>query len=148
MNLDVTQLVQTMTSTPAGNYGFELKLTNETYYAQMIFASGDNPHPDKHPLLEVCYTIGTGIDNFTSATSVSVSPNPAFEILNVRLPENVRGVKYRIHDAIGKLICEESGLTSRSSMGNSIDISGLQAGIYFLQLRVDNQIVTRKFLKD
>jgi hypothetical protein len=146
-NMDVTQLVQPMTSTPANNYGFELKLTSEIYYAQMIFASGDNPYPDKHPLLEVCYTIGTGINNFTSSSNVSVSPNPAFEILNVRLPENVRGVKYQIHDAIGKLTCEESKLLSSSSAGNSIDISDLQAGIYFLQLKMSDQIVTKKFLK-
>lgn len=48
-NMDVTQMVQEMTSSPTANFGMELKLTNETFYAQMLFASGDNPNADKHP---------------------------------------------------------------------------------------------------
>ncbi|MBK6446418.1 MAG: hypothetical protein IPF81_14320 [Bacteroidetes bacterium] len=51
--MDVTPIVQEMVSDQAMNYGFLLKLTNETFYAQLIFASGDNPNDlEKHPLFK------------------------------------------------------------------------------------------------
>src|ERR1041385_926589 len=54
-NLDVTAMVQQMVSTQ--NFGFLLRLTNETAYAQMFFASGDNPASGKRPSLTVTYTV-------------------------------------------------------------------------------------------
>jgi hypothetical protein len=56
-NMDVTAMVQQMVSNQSLNYGFLLKLTNEIYYAQMIFASGDNPNLSKHPNLQITYTV-------------------------------------------------------------------------------------------
>ncbi|MBK6839658.1 MAG: DNRLRE domain-containing protein [Bacteroidetes bacterium] len=80
-NMDVTQMVQEMTSSPTANFGMELKLTNETFYAQMLFASGDNPNADKHPVPEVCYTTGIGIDQSASGYNVQVFSHPAHDIL-------------------------------------------------------------------
>ncbi len=56
-NIDVKEMVQKMVSVPNGNFGFLLKLTNESNYARLIFASGDNPDINRHPFLTVTYTI-------------------------------------------------------------------------------------------
>ncbi|HKR06142.1 MAG TPA: DNRLRE domain-containing protein [Bacteroidia bacterium] len=55
-NMDVTAMVQDMFYNPSSNFGFMLKLTNEAYYAEMIFASGDNPDSSRHPELVVTYS--------------------------------------------------------------------------------------------
>jgi len=57
LNLDVTGMVQQMIISPSANLGFMLRLTTEVEYAQMFFASGDNPDPLKHPKLTITYTI-------------------------------------------------------------------------------------------
>jgi hypothetical protein len=57
LNLDVTGMVQQMIISPSANLGFMLRLTTEVEYAQMFFASGDNPDPLKHPKLTITYSI-------------------------------------------------------------------------------------------
>lgn len=146
-NIDVTQMVQEMTISPTANFGMELKLTNETFYAQMLFASGDNPNADKHPILEVCYTIGTGIDQIASGYNVQVFPNPAHDILIIRFPESGSKAQYQVRDAIGKLISEGSNLHSHSSVEIPIYIADLPSGVYFLHVMTDSQSITKKFVK-
>jgi K319-like protein len=55
VNADVTNLVSTMVSTNA-NYGFLLKLQNETIYTSRIFVSSSSTvHPTKRPKLVIVY---------------------------------------------------------------------------------------------
>jgi hypothetical protein len=55
LNLDVTAMVNSMVSNSA-NYGFMLKLENETYYNSRIFVSSHNTnYTSKHPKLVVIY---------------------------------------------------------------------------------------------
>jgi hypothetical protein len=146
-NLDVTQIVQQMTGSPSNNNGFELKLTNETYYAQMLFASGDNPHQNKHPVMEVCYTLGTNIKPVNTSLNVFITPNPASDILWLQLSKDLKGLIYQILDAIGRSVSDESELLTNSSYGNAINVSDLSSGLYFLQIKTNEQIITKKFIK-
>ncbi len=55
LNLDVTALVSTMVSTNA-NYGFLLRLQNETYYnIRQFVGSRTTQHPTKRPKLVIVY---------------------------------------------------------------------------------------------
>ncbi len=57
LGMDVTAMVQAMfANNQQNNFGFLLKLTNETPYARLIFATGDNPDSTEHPELIITYT--------------------------------------------------------------------------------------------
>lgn len=55
VDIDVTQLVKDMTGTNT-NYGFFIKLQNETYYNSRIFCSSKYSDTGKHPKLVVVYS--------------------------------------------------------------------------------------------
>ena len=55
VDVDVTQLVKDMTGTNT-NYGFFIKLQNETYYNSRIFCSSKYSDAGKHPKLVVVYS--------------------------------------------------------------------------------------------
>ncbi len=55
MDIDVTQLIKDMTGSNV-NYGFLIKLQNESYYNSRIFCSSYYSTTEKHPKLVVVYT--------------------------------------------------------------------------------------------
>ena len=64
LNIDVTNLVQDMISTPSTGHGFLFKLITEQYYRRMLFASSDNPINNFHPKLVVTYSTINNLPNF------------------------------------------------------------------------------------
>ena len=64
LNIDVTNLVQDMISTPSTGHGFLFKLITEQYYRRMLFASSDNPINNFHPKLVVTYSTVNNLPNF------------------------------------------------------------------------------------
>jgi hypothetical protein len=90
-----------------------------------------------------CYLIkmkqeNLGIDSPDFNVSV-VYPNPSKDILFVQSEKSLSGEKYTIFDNIGKVV--ETGLIS---FNNSISISNISEGMYYLQLQDKQRI---KFLK-
>lgn len=80
-------------------------------------------------------------DDF-KANSFSLYPNPANDILNVQFSEVLTDdVKYEVYDITGKKILNSE------LKNNSIDISTLQSGIYFLKLINDDESLIKKFIK-
>lgn len=56
ININVTGIITDMTIHPGSNYGFMLRLVNETISKKMVFASSDHITPSLRPKLEVTYT--------------------------------------------------------------------------------------------
>jgi hypothetical protein len=56
LNLNVTDMIASMVNNNA-NYGFLLRLQNETMYNSRIFCSSNNADASKHPKLEVIYQV-------------------------------------------------------------------------------------------
>lgn len=54
-DIDITEMVQAMVDNPPANYGFMIRLMDETYYRSVIFASSDYPDSEKHPRLVIEY---------------------------------------------------------------------------------------------
>ena len=77
-----------------------------------------------------------GVDDF-SVEKISIYPNPSSNLLNVHTNSPIDVIK--IYSAQGKLIQEHTV--------SSIDISQLNAGIYFVQIEVDGRLITKKFIK-
>lgn len=75
--------------------------------------------------------------------SIFIYPNPAASVLNFEIKNNIVISAVSINDISGKEIYKNSNLIS-----NSIDISNLASGVYFVTFKSDDSLVTKKFIKE
>ena len=68
----------------------------------------------------------------------SLYPNPAHDVLNIESQQEIETVK--IYNLQGQLIKEVST--------NSIDVSNLNTGLYFVQVTIEGKSITKKFIKE
>lgn len=74
----------------------------------------------------------------------AIFPNPVINTLNINSKRNAGHTELEIFSETGKL-CMRSRLTN--VVGNSIDVSGLSAGIYFLRLKSEDVFQNFRFIK-
>lgn len=85
----------------------------------------------------------TGIFNST-LLNADIYPNPASNVLNIRLNESTAKGVFTIHDAGGKTIKS----IAMNSIQNAIDISELSSGVYFVTFSNEKgEISAGKFFK-
>ncbi|HYV90664.1 MAG TPA: DNRLRE domain-containing protein [Chitinophagales bacterium] len=148
--IDVTTLVQDMVSDPANSFGFLLKLTNESYYARMLFASGDNPDATEHPRLDVCWAIGESVNEMNKANDFSIYPNPCSGIFTLKWNETSGDIKsFKIIDCIGRTVISTGDKTFNSEIGRQsqvLDLSMLPKGVYAICLEEKSIQVIRKLM--
>ncbi|HOY48021.1 MAG TPA: T9SS type A sorting domain-containing protein [Flavobacteriales bacterium] len=77
-----------------------------------------------------------------SSIKFSVFPNPAEQILTIQSKDNTL-ISIRIFDVSGKLIKSE---TSNATFTN-IKVDEFTSGLYFLEIKSENQITQTKFIK-
>lgn len=88
-----------------------------------------------------CYWI-VATSDVNSPKEINLFPNPASEIINWTLPEEILGKQALIFDGQGKII------SSISKNVNSLSIKGLLPGLYFLMVQADNgKMYSAKFVK-
>ena len=75
-----------------------------------------------------------------SETEIIVRPNPASEYLEVVFPTSKASYSLRIIDALGRTCIEEEALQSPKR----ITVNHLSNGFYYIELRMDDLIITRK----
>ncbi len=131
LNIDVTALVQDMVNDPLNSYGFSLRMIDDSYYARLLIASGDNPDSTKVPMIEVCYSSTINVDELHSDVVEAIFPNPASDQIRVNLKNSNAIDLFKIVDVCGKLI-EQRSVKNESSF--SVDVSRYSNGIYFLVL--------------
>jgi hypothetical protein len=86
--------------------------------------------------------VTTGVSNIQKNEKLEIYPNPANTILFIKTEDNSLS-QYQIFNSIGQVM-KKGKLTE-----NSVDVSGLPKGIYFIQLNVKNgQMFNSKFIKD
>ncbi|SRX72520.1 T9SS type A sorting domain-containing protein [Aequorivita antarctica] len=78
-----------------------------------------------------------GIEDF-AATDFKLFPNPTENMLNIQSKTPIENVK--IYSPQGVLVNEYNS--------NTIDVSQLSTGIYFVEITVDDKSVTKKFIKN
>jgi serine protease AprX len=81
--------------------------------------------------------------DYTYDNSIFVYPNPASNVLNFDVKNNIAISSVSINDVSGKEIYK-----SVSVISNSIDISNLSSGVYFVTFKSENNSVTKKFIKE
>jgi len=88
-------------------------------------------------------TCSVGINELASENSVLIYPNPASTIINISLSNfgNSSAI-INMYDVTGKIVKAVS--TTEKTL--SIDRGDLRSGIYFIQLRIGDKILTKKIV--
>jgi type IX secretion system substrate protein/fibronectin type III domain protein/pre-peptidase len=99
-----------------------------------------------------CYTlrVSTGTasrqgDYITGGpVSVNLFPNPASDVINIRLSGDVQNAEMNIYDVFGKILIKRN----INNGSNRMNISGLPGGVYMMRVQKDgNTISDLKFVK-
>lgn len=91
--------------------------------------------------------VATTLSNpsFDLKNSVNIYPNPTSDTLFVEFNELGKNISYEILDVAGKTIYHNS--TALEAKMLEINVSSLGSGTYFLKLKSDNIVSTKKFIK-
>lgn len=77
-------------------------------------------------------TVPLGTENFASIDNIIVSPNPSNGVFNISKNNSIEISKVRIFDTNAKLLKEINGGIENEN--NSIDLSELSKGMYFMEI--------------
>jgi len=81
----------------------------------------------------------TSINESVISNSIRVYPNPAKNILHIKWNKNINQV--RIIDMLGVVV--EAEMISK----HTINIESLKQGAYLIEIRCDDKVITKKFIK-
>jgi len=79
-----------------------------------------------------------GVDDFF-ANAVKLHPNPAYGVVNISTPTNA-ALEVSVHDLLGKLVIPVQTIQSQ------LNISSLNPGMYFVNMKQGTSTVTKKLL--
>jgi len=114
-------------------YIFPNQISLVKWYIPYTFNQGSPPAPD-------CNSVG--INNLSEIDSYSLYPNPTKGVLNIDLLEYSQ---LQIINLTGELVM----YSQLNSGHNTIDVSNLSSGVYFIKMQNEQGIVSQeKFIKD
>jgi hypothetical protein len=95
------------------------------------------------------FTVGYGlsIEEKIRMFDFKCYPNPAHNELNIQTTGFVDDVYFEILDSFGKLVFQEKLNLSKLNNNNSIDISNLSNGIYFIKVYDSYHTKTQRFIQ-
>ncbi|MCG8701151.1 MAG: Ig-like domain-containing protein, partial [Bacteroidales bacterium] len=82
----------------------------------------------------------SSISNLAIQNQLNVYPNPASSELNIELDDYDGHIQVEIHDLSGRVMMPNIELQN----GSSLDVSDLPEGMYYLNMIINKQLVTRK----
>lgn len=88
-------------------------------------------------------TVALGVDGHNLNNAISLYPNPASTILNIENTSGEKITSVSIYSVTGALVKE----LKNAEAVQSISVSELQNGIYFVKLQAGNQVLNSKFIK-
>lgn len=143
-DIDVTDMVTTSWDNKGKDFSICAQLMNETYYALMVFATGEYADPSKRPLLEITYLQSSSAvsDNAVRANSINVYPNPVTGVLGLAGLES----KYQsleIVDFTGRVVYSE---TLEQAHALKVNVANLEPGIYVVNLFGIEGKVSKSFI--
>ncbi|MEI7677415.1 MAG: T9SS type A sorting domain-containing protein, partial [Bacteroidales bacterium] len=83
---------------------------------------------------------GITVNTLDKFNDVQIFPNPAKSIINLKSNHEIKSVE----------VCDLSGkqLMKTINPKNSVDISSVQKGIYFLKISLNNGLMVKKIIKE
>ncbi len=99
-----------------------------------------------------CETVAGGMTNNTeieALDAVNLYPNPARELttLELRFKESV-DVTWSVMNTFGQRVISSERQLGVQNVSKRIDLSGLAVGVYLIEVRVDDQVFSRRLLKE
>jgi uncharacterized delta-60 repeat protein len=92
-------------------------------------------------ILTVKYTGELSLD-------IQLSPNPTSGVLQIQLPDGLKGsVSLQVFDLNGRVIRRQNLASDGNALSTSIDVSGLQSGVYILKAQSGSTSLTNRFIK-
>jgi len=86
-----------------------------------------------------------GIEENNLSYNLSVYPNPFSSVLNIDIPGNENGnTEVKVFDLLGKSVYTENF----SGLSHSLNLSGLEKGIYFVEINNGKNKVIKKLIKE
>lgn len=79
-------------------------------------------------------------NDFDTAKSISVYPNPVKDVLNISIPQGETIKEIIVYSVLGKEV-----IHSRESL---LDVKSLESGVYFVQITTDSRSITEKIVKN
>ena len=127
-----------------GNFGSQQIITTNANYALSVYATdldGDGDmdvlsaswDDDKIAWYENLHPLGV---NENALLDFSVYPNPTSGVLTVQSKTAI--VQIEIHNLLGQLVISNSNHPPAGRAGNTIDISSVSQGVYFIKLKDEN----------
>jgi hypothetical protein len=88
----------------------------------------------------------TPLEDILDEKKIKIYPNPTKGMLAVEIMDfnNEAKGEYTIHDMAGKLIQRQEAVSGRTTF----DLSGQPTGIYLLRIKLNNEILTWKIVKE
>lgn len=118
--------------------------TSETWNGNLYIFGGNTTGSTSSSLLSVqsADLAVLGIGEVASNTQMSVYPNPVKDVLNISFDAPIESV------AIYNLLGQQVFTKSFTANENSIDVSNLGSGTYFVKVAADNAVKTIKVIKE
>jgi hypothetical protein len=92
-------------------------------------------------ILTVKYTGELSLD-------IQLSPNPTSGMLNIQLPDGLKGtISLQVFDLNGRVIKRQNLASDGNALSTSIDVSGLQSGVYIIKAQSGSNSLTNRFIK-
>lgn len=128
-----------------GNFKNDLQTTSILY-------NNSSPHDyiycyiDDVSLTRCLTTVSINDQEMNAA--ISIYPNPAKDVLNIRTNELMKNPLIHIYDVSGKEVRMESFINTMDDVKVSLDISKFCKGLYIISVTTDTQNLVTKFVKD
>ena len=106
------------------------------------FPNGTGPFMTLHPTPGSTNQKMTAVGDVTGLSEFKIYPNPVGDELHIDIPGNVTKVKFEIVNSIGQVV-----IKGEMSEREVINMSGMNAGLYFLRFHSKTFNETMKFLK-
>lgn len=92
-----------------------------------------------------CYNISTNILNITENNKVTLYPNPAKNTITINFNQNINQSNINIYNIFGQLIYRKNNFSANTE---TIDITALSSGIYYIELISEELTTQIKFVKE
>lgn len=121
-----------------------LRLQDETVQGQITETMTEQNYQDfKDGILNCTEDVDVNTTEILNENEVAVFPNPVNDVLNIEV-ENQEIKAIEIFDSNSSLLIERTELHIQNT---NLNLAKLQAGIYFVRIRTNKGILTKKILK-
>ncbi|GEM_PF-2468661 len=94
---------------------------------------------DLQDTIDACLQRNVGTKNIDLFSSIQVYPNPVREMLNINNESGAMVLSVQLSDITGRKVLFHEGKNL-----NALPIGPINSGLYFIQIRTDKGIITRK----